>query len=381
MPDNARSIEGFLGRDAVEAITRPAPEQATGLPNVSYTSPEFLALENELLFARTWVAAGFAHQIPEPGDAVPVTAGGVPIILLRDHDGAVRAFQNVCRHRGTQLLTEPCKGASAITCPYHWWSYNLDGTVAHRPHFDGPDKHNDDPGRGLFPVRCGQWFDVIFVNIDGKAPPLETYMKPFAERLAGYDFSTLRHGGTVTWEFQANWKLVQENYIEPYHVFAVHPRLEEWTPTNLHQFGHDGVCCINGVSFESADDGRGGSMPLLPNLTDEQAHRGVYLHLFPSLDCGVWPDHVHTLTLTPLGPDQTHEEINIYFAEEAMAPEHEAAREAVFEGWRELNGEDVDVVERLQKGRSAPAFDGGMLSPYWDTVTHHFARLVVEGMG
>lgn len=96
-----KTIEDFLGRDAVAAVTRPRPEQATGLPNACYTDPAFLALENELLFARTWVAAGFAHQIPQPGDAVPVTAGGVPIILLRDHDGTVRAFQNVCRHGGT----------------------------------------------------------------------------------------------------------------------------------------------------------------------------------------------------------------------------------------------------------------------------------------
>lgn len=252
--------------------------------------------------------------------------------------------------------------------------------MAHRPHFHGPDNHNDEPGRGLFPVRCGQWFDVIFVNIDGKAAPLDVYMKPFAERLGAYDFSTLGYGGTIKWEFAANWKLVQENYIEPYHVSAVHPRLEQWTPSNIHKFGHDGVCCINGVSFEKPDKGRGGGMPVLPNLTPDQAHQGIYLHLFPSLDCGVWPDHVHTLTLTPMGPDHTYEEINIYFTEEVMAPEYEAARDAVFESWRELNSEDVDVVERLQKGRAATAFDGGMLTPYWDTVTHHFASLVVEGM-
>ena len=365
-----------------ERIGRDETRAASGLPNVAYTSEEFLELETKLLFARSWMCASFGHDIPDPGDAIPVTAAGVPVILMRGGDGRVRAFHNVCPHRGTQLLAEPCRGAAALTCPAHGWSYDLSGQVVGKPNFEGPHQHSSERDVCLFPVRSAQWFDVIFVNIDGRAPELADYMAPFTARLEGYDFSTLRYGGTVTYDLASNWKLVHENFIEPYHAVQVHPRLEAWTPATAHRFSHDGVCFINGVSFDAGEEGRGsGTLPMMPNLSDELCHRGTYLHLFPSINLNVWPDHVAVFQLTPLAPDQTVERIEIYFVGDAAdAPDYADAREDTFAMWRELNDEDVDIVERQQKGRDAPAYDGGRLSPYWDTVTHHFARLVVAGM-
>ena len=377
---NGVDIETLIGKAAVGQILAERPEQASGLPNMAFTSPDFLEAERRLLFSRTWVFAGFASDLPEPGDAVPVNPFGVPMVLARDRDGGIRCFQNVCRHRGVQLLGEACRGLSHLTCPYHGWSYRLDGTNVNRPHYAGPDQHQGDEKLTLFPVRWQQSWDLIFVNLDGNAPPFAEHIKPFTDRLAGYDLDALKPMGVLPWEFDANCKLVQENYIEPYHVSSVHPRLGDWTPLAAHKFGFDGACCHNSATFDQADDGRGGGLPLIPGLTEEQKHLGVYLHLFPNVDVGVWPDHVHVLVVWPDAPDRTREEIRFYTAPEALEPQHEAARQAIFDGWRELNGEDIDVVERLQKGRACPAYDGGVLTPYWDTVTHHFSRLVVEAM-
>ena len=118
-----------------ERLAKPTGEGGTCLPNACYTSKDWLALENERLFARTWVYAGCLDQVPEPGDVLPTTIAGSPIILLHDRDGEIRAFHNVCRHRGAVIVDEACKAQTVLTCPYHAWAYGLDGKLRSRPHF------------------------------------------------------------------------------------------------------------------------------------------------------------------------------------------------------------------------------------------------------
>ena len=201
------AVGRFLTPEIIQRINRPTAE-ATGLPNEAFTSSEFLDLEKQLLFRRTWMCAGFVQDIPEPGDIMPTSIGGVPIILTRAQDGEVRAFHNVCRHRGTQLVTESKSGMSSISCPYHGWTYDLDGKLRRRAHFAGPDKEGSLAGIRLFEVPCGIWEHLIFVNIDAQAPPLETFMQPVRRQLEGYDFSALVFAEEMTWTIESNWKFV-----------------------------------------------------------------------------------------------------------------------------------------------------------------------------
>ena len=150
-------VADLLGPDTLDAMARPIAE-ASALPNVCYTSQRWQELEYERLFARSWFVAGFSHEIPEPGDAMPVEAAGMPLLLLRDREGAVRVFHNVCRHRGAVMVAKPCSGLKLLTCPYHAWAYGLDGALRTRPHFHGGDRHDivkagEDPP-GLVPVRA-----------------------------------------------------------------------------------------------------------------------------------------------------------------------------------------------------------------------------------
>ena len=176
------TVASLLGAEAIEQLNRPI-ENARGLGAAAYASEVFFRLEQETLFGRQWTGVAFGHQIPNPGDALPVTvAGGIPAIVLRDRDGDVRAFHNVCRHRGAVILTEPCKGRPTIRCPYHGWAYALDGVLKATPLWDG--KRVADPGsidranRGLVPIRCAVWADVVFVDLSGEAPPIETAAAP-----------------------------------------------------------------------------------------------------------------------------------------------------------------------------------------------------------
>ena len=373
-------VSRYLTAETVERISRPTAE-ATGLPNEAFTEPEFLALEKRLLFRRTWMAAGFVHELASPGDVMPTTVGDVPILLVHGTDGNIKAFHNVCRHRGTELVTETKRGVSRISCPYHGWTYDLEGRLRRRAHFSGPERDGEVDGIGLYPVRCEVWSPIIFVNIDGSAPPLKEFLSPVCRQLQGYDISTLAHAGDMTWEIESNWKFTYENYIEPYHVPWCHPALESFTPANQHWFSVDGPCFVNRAEFSGGEAGRGAGLPYLPHLSTKLRQRGTYIHLFPSCCLNLYPDHLAVFQLTPLSPHRTLERIALFLPEESLDPKWDEGRQALRDVWHELNEEDIGIVERQQRGRASPAFEGGTLSPYWDgSTTHAFAKKVVEGM-
>ena len=218
------------------------------------------------------------------------------------------------------------------------------------------------------------------MNLDGEAPPLREHLKPVLDRLAGYDLSAMRYSGTLTFDIDTNWKLALENYIEPYHLSAVNPTLQAATPMSSYDLSHDGPCMIGSAPIAERQVGWGDGLPAFPHTTERALNRLIYFVLFPSLGFGCTPDRFNFFQVIPDGPHRTREVIHLYFADAAMADEYEPVRQRALEAWDALNNEDIWIVERLHQGRTSPAFDGGVLSPYWDTVTHHFARLVVETM-
>ncbi len=376
------TLARILRPEVLARIGQPT-ETGTGLPNAAFTDPEFLALENKLLFPRTWALAGYCHELAEPGDAVPVEVAGVPLILLRTRKtGEIAGFQNVCRHRGTQLLSKPCKGVAALACPYHGWTYSLEGKLLKRPLFEGPDGHGEETDLQLFAVRIALWHDLIFVNLDGEAPAFEDYIAPLEKHAEGYNLVSLRHAGTLTWEIAANWKFIHENFTDSYHVPWCHPSLEEWSPVVTHHAFTDGPVLINGNPIPQEKLGeRSAGLPPISNLSESATSRAAFFHMFPSFDLNLYPEQAAVFKLTPLAPDRTFERIDLYLAPEAFEPRFDAARAEMLEVWTVLNGEDIGIVEAQQKGRAASAFDGGTLSPYWDgPASHYFAQLIAAAM-
>ncbi len=205
------ALQDILGSEALARLEDPV-ETAAALPNAAYTSAEFLELEYARLFARTWMLAGFSHEIPNPGDVRPTSVAGQPIILVRGRGGEINAFHNVCRHRGSRLVAEPCQGRKTLVCPYHAWTYGLDGRLVNRPHFYGPGAHevveagdNEGIEWGLKPIRSALWRDLIFADLSGKAPSLDEHLRPMTERMAGYRLDALRYAGKVSFEIEAYW--------------------------------------------------------------------------------------------------------------------------------------------------------------------------------
>ncbi len=198
------------------------------LPGVAYRDEGIFAAEAETLLWDSWVSVACGQNVAEPGDLFPVRIAGQSLLVLRDGDGRIRVFYNLCRHRGAPVANEKCSArAGHIVCPYHAWSYGLDGSLVAAPYFhrDGDSVHpsaQEREGLGLLPVRTAVWRDIVFVNLSSDAPQFEQFIRPLDERLARWTAAELRPLSSDEYEIQANWKLAAENFLDVYHLPVVH---------------------------------------------------------------------------------------------------------------------------------------------------------------
>ncbi len=363
----------------LHAVLRPVDE-AKGLPNAHYTDALVFAEETQALLAETWAGCAVAAQVPEPGDAVPITFAGVPLLIVRDKAAEVRVFQNVCRHRGMILVPEPRKIEGAIRCPYHSWCYGTDGRLVATPHVGGPGMNVhpsvDRSALGLAEIRSQVWRDVIWVNLSGTAPPFEEAFAPLRSRWAEFERQTLHHGGpesSFALEVGCNWKLAVENYCESYHLPWVHPGLNSYSRLEDHyNIEEPGAFSGQGtVVYRQMVSGSGdvAAFPDFEALSEKWDTGAEYIAAYPNVLLGVHRDHAFAILLLPQGTGQTREEVHLYYA----APETALAqREANAALWKEVFEEDIFVVEGMQAGRAGPLFDGGRFSPAMDGPTHCF---------
>jgi len=355
---------------------------------MAYTSAKFLKQERETLFAHYWVCVGLASDVPNPGDVYPTDLAGMPIVLVRDRQGTLRAFHNICSHRGLELVNQPCNVQGNLRCPYHSWAYKLDGSLKSTPHFGGYYKDSyegfDRQSKGLQSIRCDQWLDLVFVNLSGDAPPLEEYLAPVIDRWSTYDLSLLRREPRqVSLKCKANWKLAVENFSESYHLSWVHPALNSCSRMEDH-FGFEvgDIHVGQGSLLYKSGVIDGQSLPTFPDL--EANHKETvaeYVTVFPNLMLGVHPDYFLVFTVNPLSPSKTLERMVFYFVgDDAMTPENEALRHLPIDLWKDTNDEDIDMIERLQVGRKSPRFDGGCFSPELERTIYRFQQMVAKAV-
>ena len=348
-----------------------------GLPGLAYTSEAFHALENQSLFRNSWVFVGFAHKIADPGDVRPIPVGGQPVLLVRNAEGTVRAFHNVCRHRCLKLVDEPAHVGKLIQCPYHAWAYGLDGTLKASPFFggrrssetEGFDRHE----HGLVPIRCAVWYDWIFLNLSGEAPDFIDFARPLLERLSDLDLRRLQPLAELDFgDVKANWKLLIENFIEPYHVQFVHRRTTD-QPLRNHYTIVDSPCLGSAVDVDAERPAGGKRGHAL-------AVSSRYLTLFPNFVIGFYqPDQIGVHLNCPTGPSTTRQRRLIYSISDHDIGDPEAM--ALRDLWYQVHKEDHAMCERLQQGRlSEVAANGGLLSPHWEDSVRRFQELVLDAV-
>ena len=365
-------------------------ESANGLPNACYTSDEMYRHEQDTLFRDSWAAIGFGKDISAPGMVRPVTFLGIPMLLVRTREGDINVFQNVCRHRGMILVDTPRQLRGPITCPYHAWSYDLDGTLKRTPHVGGPGidtldsvQHCNYP---LISVRAHVWRDIIFVNVGGAAPDFESYADSLVARWREFD-QPVFHGGTdssISFTLECNWKLAVENYCEAYHLPFVHPALNTYSRLEDHYniIEDDGGFAGQGTTVYQPQITAGGQrFPRFSALSEKWNKGAEYVALFPNVLLGAHNDHAFAILLTPHGPGRTSEQVEIYYADEAACTDDYAEmRRTNAAMWQTVFAEDIGVVEGMQRGRSASGYDGGKFSAVMDTPTHHFHKWVANAL-
>lgn len=360
-------------------------ETARGLPNAHYVDPAMFEEERRKVLFANWAGIGFGKDVPEPGDAKPVDFLGVPLLLVRDETGTVHVYQNTCRHRGMILVDSPRNIRGAIRCPYHSWCYTLQGNLRTTPHVGGPGKSRDDnidrAALGLIRIASAIWQDVVFVNIDGQAPPFEEVHADLLNRWRNFNQPVYAAGGASSFklEVQTNWKLAVENYCESYHLPWVHPGLNSYSRLedhyNIERRGeYSGQGSLVYRQIETEDGTRFPDFEGLDGMWDTGAE---YVAVYPNVLLGVHRDHTFAILLEPVALDRTIEHVEIYYARppQALAPDL-LARNA--EQWKLIFEEDIFVVEGMQKGRNGPFFDGGKFSPAMDGPTHTFHHWVAS---
>lgn len=382
------SIDPLFSDEVYEALAAdPDGQPVRGLPAAAFTTAEFLERENASVFKRNWVFVAHRCDVPDPGDVKPLTVAGLPLLLVRDNEGTVRVFHNVCRHRGRKLVDRACQGQRVLTCPYHRWAYDLEGRLQATPHFAGFREHQPEGFNrgdfGLEPVRSVEWHHWILVNLDGKAPPFSDYVKPLEQRVeswpfraSGYGLETLQHVARIDFGvIKGNWKVVVENYIEPYHVAYVHEESCAGQPMEAHHAYHEGALVGSEVRLEDWQPGGKGASA----RTEALDASALYLVLFPNFALGLYGDSVISILALPEAPDRTREQFDVYVWGYVEPTEELVA------GWvdlnKRINAEDIAMIEGVQAGFASPAMaKGAVLSPHWETCVRQFEKLVLENV-
>ena len=361
-------------------------EEAKGLPNACYVSNKYFELEKKRIFHSGWAALAFISDASKPGDVCPVDFLGIPLLLVRNKEGDLKVFQNVCRHRGMILVEESTHLRGPIRCPYHSWSYDYDGNLVRTPYVGGVgvDEHeNICPNElSLHEIRCHIWQGVVFVDVSDQAQPFDVVHADLVKRWAEFD-QPYFVGGTASqfdMTIDTNWKLAVENYCESYHLPWVHPELNEISPIDAHfHIEHASYAGQGSRNYRQLTDNKGRKFKDFDGLTDVWAAQSEYISFFPNVLFGVHRDHAFSMLLMPQGPEKTLERVALFYADPTIdTPENQSMLEENARIWRDVFNEDIGVVEGMQKGRHGIHFDGGKFSPVMDGPTHKFHQWVAR---
>jgi choline monooxygenase len=344
----------------------------TTLPWSWYSDPEVLRRERERIFAQTWQYAGHTGQLAEPGSFFTAAAGDIPVVVTRARDDELRAFLNVCRHRGHPVARGDGR-RETLQCAYHAWTYGLDGGLRAAPRSDGEAAFNR-AELGLLPIRLEAWGPLVFVNPDAEAPPLAEALGPLPAQLAEVvDLGALEHRFRVEFDVAANWKIACENFLECYHCPVAHPGFSELVDVapEAYRLSSDGLTSSQFGPLrdrEAATPFAGGEVP-----------RGQFHFLWPSFGLNVFPGRPNLSCgpILPSGPERTHRFLDYFFAPDV----DQAWVDELLEVDDQVGREDRALVEAVQQGVRTGLLEGGRLITGSERLTAHFQHLTAEALG
>jgi choline monooxygenase len=348
-------------------MTATTPAMPDALSPRHYLDPALLQAEQQLIFERTWQLAGHIGSLPNPGSYITARAGSQPVLVVRDQERQLRAYRNVCRHRGSRLLTGSGQCKAAIRCRYHGWTYKLDGQLIGAPEALAYGERLDKGSLGLLPAQVEELCGLVFVNLDPDATPLAELVGDLPQRLERYRIPTLEPFAPYEGDQAANWKVVADNYLEGYHVPIAHPSLMRLYDYKRYRAEvHDSYVWFEAPLRKDPSSNRlerayQSLVRPMSGLGDEDLHTWRYVYIYPNTTIDLYPDQVNTWQLLPDGVGSTHDVAGSY------RPASSRARTR-FVQWanQRLNtlvlDEDIDLVANVQQGLQTRDYECGPLS-------------------
>jgi phenylpropionate dioxygenase-like ring-hydroxylating dioxygenase large terminal subunit len=371
----------LLTSEEIDRVRRPY-RAASLLPGRAYHDERFLEFERREWFRRDWIVVGRAETIAKPGAYFVADVGGEQLLIVRGRDGIARAFYNVCRHRGTPVVDEACGVAVRFQCPYHAWIYDLEGRLVRAMHTEDLEDFSLDD-YALRPVRLAEWQGFLFVSLAEGGPSLAEQLGDLTDHFARFDVASLRVAASRTYEVEANWKFVAENYSECYHCPGLHPQLNHLTPYDLgadfepHGEWQGGYMeLIEGAETMALGGGHRNGRPSLPGCTLLDERRVTYYLVWPNLFLSIHPDYLLVHTLAPTAVGHTRITCEWLFDPATIARADFNASDAV-EFWDLTNRQDWRVCELQHRGTASQSWVAGRFSNDEPSV-HAFDLMVVD---
>ena len=350
---------GFLSAPRETSVNR-----TTTMPQSYFVSPEVFAAEQKRIFARNWLLVGHESRIANAGDYMVIEAAGESLIVIRNSRLEIRAFYNVCRHRGTRLKEDRCGHISAIQCPYHAWTYSLDGRLIGAPHMDEVPRF-DKADYSLHAVDLALWEGFIFLNLADHSVPLKDWFAPLAGKFTHWNLPRLQSAKRIEYDVRANWKLIFENYSECYHCPGVHPALSKVSPYDSAENDLTEGPFLGGFMRITKGNSltMSGNACALPvgDMSAEDHHRVFYYSIFPNMLLSMHPDYVMLHQLWPKSPQRTLIFCDWFFHPDAFDRSDFHPDDAI-EFWDMTNKQDWHVCELSQQGISSRAYEPGPYS-------------------
>jgi choline monooxygenase len=359
--------------DIIADYQRSAPlSEASTIPGEWYTDPRVLDLERRTVFSRAWQVAGRVDQLQRPGQYVTCdTASGEPTVVVRGADNELRGFFNVCRHHAAAVVTAPEGSAAHLRCPYHGWTYSLDGALTGTPDFAGVCNF-DRSANGLVPIEIGVWKKWVFASVAPTGTPLDVFIGSDLEARFPAQVSGLQWMERRSYSVDCNWKVFVDNYLDGgYHVPHLHKGLDGVLDYSTYTIDNgDRFCLQSSPMVATGADARTGAV--------RKGDRALYFWLYPNFMINCYAEAMDTNLVIPRGPDRTEVVFDFYFADVS-----EGARSRNLESIavsEQIQDEDVAICRSVQRGLHSRAYTAGRLSVRREAGEHLFHRLLYDDL-
>jgi choline monooxygenase len=346
--------------------------EAYTIPSSWYTDQRIARLENENVFARTWQTVARTDQLESAGQYVTATVAGEPIVVVRGADRGLRAFYNVCRHHAMIVMNEPCGHSQHLRCPYHGWTYSLEGELRGVTEFEGVC-HFDRAQNGLVPVRLGTWENFVFVNLDSEAAPLQDFLGKLVGLAQPLGFGELKFVERRAYTLQCNWKVYVDNFLDGgYHVPHMHKGLNSVLDYANYTIENVDRCCVQSspVSIDSKSEASAAAT--------RKGDRAFYFWQYPNFMLNWYEGYLDTNLVIPVSVDRCEVIFDFYFGntEPSQMP---YIRESMGVSER-VQQEDIVICQGVQRGLGSRAYQAGRLSVRRETGEHLFHRLLATDL-